>query len=209
MDELGIMDGNLPSVLQLYPTLLGKDMAAMKKPAAYLLSLGVDEDDLGSIFRAFPALLNMDIDNQMAPVVEYLRSIGIEDIGAFITRLPPVLGYSVENELKPKWEYLQAVCLQGSYELTKFPAFFSYPFERVIKTRYDYLAAKGMNRQLLPVDAVLRWGDVDFATKIARDKDGGKVFRVFSEKRKKAKASLSPNKKRQPRATKPVHVKSS
>jgi hypothetical protein len=206
MDELEIMEGDLPSVLQLYPMLLGKDIGEMKKVASYLVSLGVEEEDLGSIFRAFPALLTMDIENDMMPVVDYLRSIDIRNIGAFVTRLPPILGYSVEEELKPKWEFLKKVCMRADFELNKFPAYFSYPFERVIKTRYDYLAAKGIARELVPVDAVLRFGDIDFATRVARDEDGGKVFRKFSEKRRLAKEG--PSKRRRPRAKKPAHAKS-
>ena len=190
MDNLGILEGDLASVLQLYPVLLGKDIEEFEKVASYLLSLGVRKDDLGRIFRAFPALLTMDVEDKMVPVVDYLTSIGVDDIEMFITRLPPILGYSVEDELKPKWEYLNKVCLQANFELKKFPAYFSYPFDKVIKTRYDYLAAKEIPRQLLPVDTILRYGDVEFATKIARDVDGGKVFRAFSANRKRSRMQL-------------------
>jgi hypothetical protein len=208
MDELGIVDGNLPSVLQQYPILLGEDVDEMKKKAAFLLYLGVEEEDLGSIFRAFPALFTLDIETQMAPVVNFLTTVcRITDIGAFITRLPPVLGYSVEKELQPKWDYIERVCLQASFELAKFPAYFSYPFERVIKTRYDYLGAKGIPRQMIPIDAVLRFGDADFAKKVAKDDDGGAVFSVFSEKRQRGKQPAL--KKRQQRPNKAIRTDSS
>ncbi len=186
VDELGIWEDGLAGVLQQYPMLLGKDVDEMKKVTAFLLYLGVEEEDLGSMFRAFPALLTMDIEQEMTPVVDFLIHIGVSNIGAFITTLPPILGYSVEKELKPKWEYLQKVCLQPTFEINNFPAYFSYPFDRVIQTRYDYLAVRGIARQLVPVDAVVRFGDMDFATKIARDDDGGKVFQAFCEKRKLA-----------------------
>jgi hypothetical protein len=194
-DELGMMKGELASALQQYPMLLGKDIDEMKERVTYLLSLGVKEDDLASIFRSFPALLTTDIETVMVPVVDYLQSIGVQDIGTFITKLPPVLGYSVEIELKPKWEYLKKVFFKSNFELEEFPAYFSYPFERVIKTRYDYLAAKGISTQLIPVAKVLRFGDKDFATSVARDEDNGKVFRAFSERRRKSK-QLPGNKKR-------------
>jgi len=186
MEELDIMEGDLASVLHLYPMLLGKDIIEMERVVGYLLSLGVQEDDLPSIFRAFPALLTMKIQD-MQPVVEYLQSIGVEDVGVFVTRLPPVLGYSVEKELKPKWQFLKTVSMHAKFEIKKFPAYFSYPFERVIRTRYEYLAYKGINRQLIPVDSILRFGDNDFATRVARDEDEGDTFRMFSKQRAQQK----------------------
>ena len=194
--ELGIWEDGLAGVLQEYPMLLGKDIEDMKQVTSFLTYLGVEEGDLGSIFRAFPALLTMDIKTQMTPVVEFLIEIGVSNIGAFVTRLPPVLGYSVEKELQPKWDYLVKVCLRPTFEINNFPAYFSYPFDRVIQTRYEYLETKGIARQLVPVDAVVRFGDVDFATKIARDTDGGKGFRSFADKRPNRIPSRG-NKKRQ------------
>jgi hypothetical protein len=181
MDDLGILSGDLARVLQLFPMLLGMDIADMEVVVGYLLALGIDEVDMPSIFRAFPALLTMK-PKDMQPVVDYLRSIGVVDIGAFVTRLPPVLGYNVEKDLRPKWEFLKVVCMFASFEINKFPAYFSYPLERVIRTRYEYLSCKGISRQLIPVDSVLRYGDKDFATKVARDEDKGESFRIFCEK---------------------------
>jgi hypothetical protein len=199
MGDLGLTDGDLASVLQLYPTLLGKDIVEMERIVGYLLSLGIDEDDLSSIFRAFPALLTMRIQD-MQPVVEYLKSIGVTDVGSFVTRLPPVLGYSVDKELKPKWEYLRKVTMHASFEIRKFPAYFSYPFERVIKTRYEYLNYRGISRQLVPVDSVVRFGDVDFAKIVAKDEDEGETFRAFCKSRssstKQGGKSKNSNKKR-------------
>ena len=160
----------------------------MESVVGYLYSLGVDEEDLPSMIRAFPVLLTMKIED-MQPVVEYLRSIGVTDVGGFVTRLPPVLGYSVEKELKPKWDFLKTVCMFAEFEIKKFPAYFSYPLERVIKTRYEYLSEKGISRQLVPVDSVLRFGDNDFARKVARDDDEGKSYRAFCKSRNSKKSS--------------------
>jgi hypothetical protein len=194
MDDLGILEGDLASVLQLFPQLLGMNIADMELVVGYLYSLGVEEDDLSSMIRAFPVLLTMKIQD-MQLVVDYLRSIGVADVGAFVTRLPPVLGYSVEKELKPKWEFLKTVCMFAEFEIKKFPAYFSYPFERVIKTRYEYLSLKGISRQLVPVDSVLRYGDADFAVKVVRDDDDGKSFRAFCKTRR-SQGTSSRGKKR-------------
>lgn len=204
MEELGIMEGDLVSVLQLYPALLGKDVYEMQRVVEFLEALEIGNYNLPIIFRAFPALLTLDVDKDMMPVVEYLQSIGISNIGRFIARLPPVLGYSVENELKPKWQFLNRVCMYSNFELTRFPAYLSYPFERVIKTRYEYLAAKGFPIDIISVDTVLRFGDQDFATRVAREDDEGKHFAAFAKKRMN---ELTPKNRRRPKAKKTQNQK--
>jgi mTERF len=200
MEELGICDGDLVSVLQLYPVLLGKTVEELQEVEAFLLWLEVEPDNLASIFRSFPNLLMLDVKKDMLPVVEFLQSIGISNIGRFISRLPPVLGYSVENELRPKWNYLNSVSMYANFELSKFPAYFSYPFERVIKTRYEYLSSKQSPTDIIPIDTILRFGDKDFATKVARDDDSGQNFRAFADGRKTSKALPKHRKKQQPSA---------
>ena len=59
MGGLGIWKDDLASVLQLYPTLLGKTIEDLERIVAYVLSLGVEEDDLTQIFRAFPVLFTL------------------------------------------------------------------------------------------------------------------------------------------------------
>jgi mTERF len=106
-----------------------------------------------------------------------------------------VLGYSVERELKPKWEYLARVCLYPSFELSAFPAYFSYPLDRVIKTRYEYLQfVKKSPTQLLALDLVVRYGDKDFAERVAKDTDGGVAFSKFSKLRRAARNEQSARK---------------
>lgn len=190
MGGLGIWQNDLGGALQLYPTLLGMKIDDLERVVSYVLSLGVDEDDLAGIFRAFPGLFAMPVED-MEVVVSYLESIGVRDIGAFVTKLPPVLGYSVEKDLKPKWEFLKTVCLQPEFELKKFPAYFSYPFDRVIKTRFNYLAYKGISIRFVSmrIDTVLRFGDLDFATKVALDDDRGRAFRSFARQRESSSAN--------------------
>jgi len=206
MGGLGIWQNDLSGVLQLYPTLLGTKIEDLERVVSYVLTLGVDEDDLAGIFRAFPGLFALPIED-MEAVVDYLRSIDVLDVGAFVTKLPPVLGYSVEEELKPKWEFLKTVCLQPEFELKEFPAYFSYPFRRVINARFSYLAYKGISIRFVSmrIDTVLRFGDIDFAKKIALDDDEGQAFFSFSSQRGRRKANATAQKlkrkKRDPRNT--------
>lgn len=192
MNELGICQDDLPSVLQLYPALLRMDVEQMRNVVSYLQSLEVSDDNLGSIFRSFPVLLTMDIEHDMEPVVEFLRSIGVSNVGRFIARLPPVLCYSVERELQPKFDFLTTVCTEPRFEVSKFPAFFSYPLERVIKTRYEYLRdVKRIPTPLLSLDHVLCSGDKDFAVRVAHDPDGSGYAR-FVEARRKSVSTTKP-----------------
>lgn len=192
MNELGIWEDDLPSVLQMYPALLRIDVEQMRNIVSYLASLGVHEDNLGSIFRSFPVLLTLDIEHDMEPVVAFLRSIGVSNIGRFVSRLPPVLGYSVEKELRPKFEFLASVTNDARFEVSKFPAFFSYPLERVIKTRFEYLRdVKRVPTPLFHLDHILCSGDKDFAVRIARDPDVTKYAR-FVEERRQALATGQP-----------------
>lgn len=200
MEELGVWEDDLPRVLQLYPALLGMQVSQMKSVASYLLELEVAPETLSSIFRSFPALLTLNVENDMGAVVDFLRTtVGISNLGRFVSRLPPILGYSVPNELEPKWEFLQSIVTDARFELSRFPAYFSYPLERV-KTRFQYLRqVKRLPRQLLSLDQVLRWGDKDFATKIARDVDNGVAFREFAQecKRKRQPTVGATNKSKQ------------
>jgi len=182
MGGLGIWKDDLSSLVQLYPTIFGKTIDELETIVSYLVDeLGVDEDDLGHIFRSFPVLFTLDIHQDIEPVVAYLKThCNIKDIGSFVTRLPPVLGYSVEKEIQPKWEFLKKMTLKPEYELNSFPAYFSYPFQRVIKTRFNYLASKNIFWfSSNCIDSVLRYGDIDFATKIALDDDEGVAYKAF------------------------------
>jgi hypothetical protein len=203
MNELGVWEDDLPRVLQLYPALLGMEISQMEQVAAFLLDLEVGPETLSSIFRSFPAILTLDIEKTMVPVVDFLKSKAeIANVGRFISRLPPILGYSVPNELQPKWEFLETIVSDARYELSRFPAYFSYPLERV-EARFDYLRnVKQVPVQLLGLDKVLRFGDKDFAIKVAADRDFGKAFRAFTLDRKQvaaASARKKPTKQRAPK----------
>lgn len=185
MDELGIWEDDLAKVLQLYPTLLGIPVSKMEEVVAFLMSQGVEEDNLSSMFRSFPYLLTLSIEEDMIPVIDFLQSIGINNHGRFISRLPPILGYSVEQELRPKWEVIRNIYTYTTFELSKFPAFFSYPLERVIKGRFEYLRdVKQLPISLIAPDLVLRYGDKDFAVRVAGDTDTGFGFSEFLKERR-------------------------
>jgi hypothetical protein len=183
-EDVGMSKDDVAKAIQNFPSLLKQDVSKIKDVVEFLRSIEVEEDALPSIFRSFPATLLLDIENDMVPVVDFIRGMGVRNIGRFVTRLPPVLGYSVEKDLQPKWDFLTEVCQFDYFEVARFPAYFSYPLDRVIKMRYDYLRdCKGIPIQLARVDDVLRFGDREFATEIALDDDNGAAFAKFVEER--------------------------
>jgi len=192
MDELGIFQDDLARVLQLYPALLGMPISEMKETVDFIMEQGIEKENLASMFRSFPSLLTLSIEEDMKPVVQFLQSVGINNTGRFISRLPPVLGYSVSRELTPKWEFVQKIYTYTSFEVSKFPAFFSYPLERVIKARFEYLRdVKRLPISLIAPDLVLRYGDRDFAMRVAGDEDQGARFLEFLKARQSSSSSVS------------------
>jgi len=186
VENVGVWEEDVPKILEAYPALLGASVPKMQKVVDYLTSFELDMLTMGKIVRAFPYVLTLDVDTRMIPVVEFLRGIGVVNIGRFITRLPPVLGYSVTEELIPKWKYLsQENEFDAYFEVVRFPAYFSYPLDKVIMTRYEYLRARGISWKAASVDDVLRFGNADFARKVAGDLDDGSLFARFVKERKK------------------------
>jgi len=185
-DDIGFDEDEVRKLIEAFPAILWSDVQDMKNIVEYFISLNVLSESLPSIFKSFPSILTLDIQENMMPVVEFLRSIGVTNIGRFITRLPPVLSYSVENELIPKWQFLTTVCQYARFEVVRFPAYFSYPLDRVIVSRYKYLRdiknVPMRTIRMLSVDQVIRSGDEDFSRFVARDKSG-QAYREFMTSR--------------------------
>ena len=108
-----------------------------------------------------------------------------------------MLGYSVERDLMPKWKYLTKVRQYASFDICRFPAYFSYPLDRVIKSRYEYLCStKQLPIQLIPLDEVLRYGDKDFATSVAKDEDEHAYASFVAERKKRQQQKRKPHSKK-------------
>jgi hypothetical protein len=71
--------------IQSFPTLLEQDVDKMRAVVEQLQILEVEEDALPAMLRSFPATLLLDTERDVAPVVSFLRDIGIRNIGRFVT----------------------------------------------------------------------------------------------------------------------------
>ena len=85
LTDAGVDEDDVPIIMQSYPALIEADLAKLEETVAYLKALGVQENSLGGIFRAFPSLLLLDVQEDMTPVVSFLKEIGVVNIGRFIT----------------------------------------------------------------------------------------------------------------------------
>ena len=85
LTDVGVDEDDVPIIMQSFPALIEADLAKLEETVAYLKALGVQENSLGGIFRAFPSLLLLDVQEDMTPVVSFLKGIGVVNIGRFIT----------------------------------------------------------------------------------------------------------------------------
>mmetsp|Transcript_40820 Transcript_40820/g.95769 ORF Transcript_40820/g.95769 Transcript_40820/m.95769 type:complete len:101 (+) Transcript_40820:1884-2186(+) len=83
--EVGLVASDIRRVLQSFPTVLGIPVLNMKERIQFLDSLGIHGDNLCKIIRAFPHIMTLDVETRMMPVVEFLKSIGIENVGRFVS----------------------------------------------------------------------------------------------------------------------------
>jgi DNA integrity scanning protein DisA with diadenylate cyclase activity len=84
-DEAGMTREDVGKAIQSFPTLLEQDVDKMRAVVEQLQILEVEEDALPAMLRSFPATLLLDTERDVAPVVSFLRDIGIRNIGRFVT----------------------------------------------------------------------------------------------------------------------------
>lgn len=65
-------------------------------------------------------------------------------------------------------DYLVARMGLSVYDLVSFPAYFSYPLEVVTEPRAEFLKLRRRPIAVIGLRAALKWGDDDFARKVAK-----------------------------------------
>ncbi|CAG9463889.1 unnamed protein product [Pedinophyceae sp. YPF-701] len=108
-------------------------MSKYREAAAYLRSLGIN--NASEVARICDVAMNpnsmfvtfrdrkrnqnkssrlLDVDQDIRPVVEYLRTLGLdeEEVCSVILEHPPVLCYSVEERLKPLVDFLAGIDIE-------------------------------------------------------------------------------------------------
>jgi len=74
-----------------------------------LISEGVEKDALASILTSHPAILGYRVEAHLAPIINYLKQIGVPNVGELIQRRPSLLGLTVDNNLERIVDYLKSM----------------------------------------------------------------------------------------------------
>mmetsp|Transcript_2644 Transcript_2644/g.11581 ORF Transcript_2644/g.11581 Transcript_2644/m.11581 type:complete len:177 (-) Transcript_2644:2184-2714(-) len=116
--------------------------------------------------RAFPQILVMDIEEEMAEVVRFLESKGVDEIAEFVFRLPSVLAYDVDSNIKPKLSLLKRVGYEMR-QIVEFPGCLSFSLEDVIIPRLAFLRYLGVDVSSKRLPIILACSEDRFCERVA------------------------------------------
>jgi mTERF domain-containing protein len=106
-----------PQVLSLAPSNLQSKVDFLLQVVAPGSILGDDEDStkiLRKVIVGMPSLLYLNIEKNLEPKAEYLRSrLGSEELSRALNRLPMLLAYSLEKRIKPRLEMILEAGVDG------------------------------------------------------------------------------------------------
>ncbi|KFK27031.1 hypothetical protein AALP_AA8G325100 [Arabis alpina] len=145
----GIPKENISHVLNkvyLNKLLYQKSVEDIERMISYLEPFG----GIGIIARR-PVILNSDLDTQLIPRVEFIRSLSGEDdfaTGTVLRRLPAILSYSVDH-MNSHVEFLKSFAGLTSEQVFKivhvFPNVISTSKERKLRPRLEFLKECGFD----------------------------------------------------------------
>lgn len=104
--RVGLGSGALGKAIARRPNILNYSLDSMRVAFKYLSSLMLTRD-VPKLIKRYAEVLVLDPQRKMAPMVDYLISLGVrkEKIGKVILRRPQLLGYTIPG-LQPTVQYL-------------------------------------------------------------------------------------------------------
>lgn len=104
--KVGLGSGSLGKAIARRPNILNYSMDSMRVAFNYLSTLMISRD-VPKLVKRYAEVLVLDPQRKMAPMVDYLISLGVqrEKIGKVILRRPQLLGYTIPG-LQPNVQYL-------------------------------------------------------------------------------------------------------
>lgn len=104
--KVGLGSGALGKAIARRPNILNYSLNSMRVAFKYLTTLMVTRD-VPKLVKRYAEVLVLDPERKMAPMVDYLISLGVrrEKIGKVILRRPQLLGYTIPG-LQPTVQYL-------------------------------------------------------------------------------------------------------
>ncbi|GAB2230441.1 hypothetical protein Drorol1_Dr00014706 [Drosera rotundifolia] len=143
IDEVGVTKEDLSKVIQLSPQILTQRIDTTWNDRYAFLSeeLGAPRDAVVKMIVKHPQLLHYRIQEVMSPIIDFLRSIGMEDadILKILTSHTQVFSLSLERNLRPKYLYLINELQHDVKSLTKYPSYLSLSLNQRIRPRHRFL----------------------------------------------------------------------
>lgn len=104
--KVGLGSGALGKAIARRPNILNYNLESMREAWKYLATLMLARD-VPKLVKRYAEVLVLDPHRKMAPMVDYLISLGVrrEKIGKVILRRPQLLGYTIPG-LQPTVQYL-------------------------------------------------------------------------------------------------------
>ncbi|KAH7278487.1 hypothetical protein KP509_38G044000 [Ceratopteris richardii] len=143
--RLGVKPSNLGKVLLRRPQLLGYTISGLEPTISYLKELGVTDKMLGRVISISPQVLTLNCDEKLKPVVEYLRSIGLQekkDMERLLVRNAQLLCCSIDKNIAPKFNFFLNIGVKKEDVvkiLVLFPSMFGQSIELSLEPKYRYL----------------------------------------------------------------------
>eukprot|EP00238_Polyblepharides_amylifera_P007120 CAMPEP_0196579776 /NCGR_PEP_ID=MMETSP1081-20130531/24701_1 /TAXON_ID=36882 /ORGANISM="Pyramimonas amylifera, Strain CCMP720" /LENGTH=146 /DNA_ID=CAMNT_0041899459 /DNA_START=351 /DNA_END=791 /DNA_ORIENTATION=+ len=78
----------------------------VEKVTSYLGSIGISED-LPELVGSHPVVLAYNVEERLAPTLDYLVSVGVDDLGQLLIKRPSLLGLDLD-QLRRLVEYFEA-----------------------------------------------------------------------------------------------------
>lgn len=143
--NLGVKRSSLGKVLLRRPQLLGYTVAGVERTLQFLRELGVKEDLLGKLISISPQVLTLNCEEKLKPVVEFLRSIGLDEEGdmeRMLVRNAQILCCSIDKNIIPKITFLRSMGLTNEDVIrimVLFPSLFGQSIESQLAPKHYYL----------------------------------------------------------------------
>lgn len=148
--KVGLGSGALGKAIARRPNILNYNLDSMRVAFKYLTTLMVTRD-VSKIVKRYAEVLVLDPQRKMAPMVDYLISLGVrrEKIGKVILRRPQLLGYTIPG-LQPTVQYLIELGVKPEFlgkVISTSPQVLTLNVEEKLKPVVEFFRSMGLNKE--------------------------------------------------------------
>lgn len=148
--RVGLGSGSLGKAIARRPNILNFSLDSMRVAFKYLSTLMVTRD-VTKLVKRYAEVLVLDPQRKMAPMVEYLISLGVtsEKVGKVIRRRPQLLGYTIPG-LQPTVQYLVQLGVKPELlgkVISASPQVLTLNVEEKLKPAVEFFRSMGLNKE--------------------------------------------------------------